>query len=326
MSDAFRALAAASLDWIGDTPTGAMLSAMRAFVSAAAKDESVVREAAASLSAQEPGAVAFIAVAFGALVERGASAEVTGPAVLDVLRAWLPELPVPAAGDASVPVPTPDQAMRLARFQFLCQSAVTHLARLPALRDALGREGPLLERLDGLRSVSYGAWWVHEALLKSSGTIVLLHPPSGTGLRLRYMNVSRCFHLFTLLQTAVGTRIPGGREPDETIAAVARGKSGESVTDDTWWHYGKATSPKSDSNASVLGEGNVREIPRVDGEQVMLLWPKLMAHEWDAGSLGPHLEAMPADAAVERMLTPDESRVWLEKVGVAPQRKRWWRF
>lgn len=316
MSQTFHELAAASRDWIGDAPTGAMLSAMRAFVSAATQDEAVLRAAASLLAAQESGSVAFLAVAFGTLVERGGSAEITGPAVLDEMLAWLPKLPAPGDGDEP-PVPTPDQAMLLARFQFLCQSAVTHLARLPSLRESLGQDAALLDRLDRLCRYSYGACWAREALLKASGTLVLLHPPSGTGLRLRYANVSNCFHLFTLLQTAVGTGIPGGRA---RVGPVMQG-------DEAWWHYGSPLSPKADLKASIWGEGLVREVPRVDGEQAMLLWPPILQkREWDAGFLGPQLEAMPASVEVERKLTPDESRAWLQKLGIAGLRKRWWPF
>jgi len=290
---------------------------MRAFQSAVQQDESLMRECAAQLGEQGPGSIAFIAVAFGALVERGMAAELTGPAVLGQLRAWLPHLPTPGKSEpATRPAPTPDQAMRLARFQFLCQSAVTHLARLPAQRAAMGQDAALLARLDELTDYSHGAWWVREALSKSSGTLVLLHPPSGTGLRLRYANVSNCFQLFTLLQTAVGARMPGGRER----AAVTSG-------DHAWWHYGTALSPKADLRASVWGEGLVREIPRVDGEPVILLWPMILQERgWDDGFLGPHLEAMPASASVERMLTPDESRAWLGKMGIGRPRRRWWPF
>ena len=316
-SPALSALAAASRDWIGDSPTGAMLSTMRAFQSVAANDASLLRQAADSLSPRHPGSTAWIAVGLGTLVERGAAAEVTGPAIFEQMKAWLPSLPVPPADvDEPPPVPTPDEAMRLAQFQFLCQSVVTHLAHLPEQRAQWGRDETLLERLDALGGYSYGACWVREALLKSSGTLVLLHPESGQGLRLRYANVSNCFHLFTLLQTAVGTRIPGGRSRTGPVTQV----------DEAWWHYGSPLSKQADVQASIWGEGLVRDIPRVAGEQTILLWPLRIGRAWDAGFLGPNLLAMPADASVERMLTDDESRALLELLEIPARRKRWWPF
>ena len=331
MSALIDTLAAASRHWIGDAPTGAMMGAMRAFVAAATADEAVAREAAGSLRDREPGSSAFIAVALGSLVERGASAEISGPAVLDELRAWLPKLPGADDDDTSAvptpPVPTAEEAMLLARFQFLCQSAVTHLAKLPEERATLGHDTALLERLVGLRTHSYGAWWVHEALVKTSGTLIVLHPPSATGLRLRFANVSIGYQLFSLLQTAVGTRLPGGRQPDETIARVARGQGSEKVTDTAWWHYGRPQSGPPDRKTRVWGESLVRDWSRVDGQPVLLLWPPVGEPDtWSSSFLGPHLEAMPADASVEGMLTAEEAGAWLEKLGTARQRKRWWPF
>lgn len=319
MSEVFDELAAASRNWAGEMPSGAMLSTTRAFLSAAARDESLVREAAASLSRLDPGSAAWIAVATGTLVERGVSAELSGPAVLQYLRSLLPRLPTAP--------PTPEQATLLAQFQYFCQAVVAHLARLPTERAAMGQDTALIERLDEIGGYSHGALWVREALLKTSGTLVLLHVESGTGLRLWYTNVANNFHLLSLLQTAVGTRLPGGRVADDTIALMARGKASESITDEAWWHYGDATSPKANAMASIWGEHLVRDIPRVNGEQVILLWPPMLAKRtWDAGFLAPHLDAMPADAGVERMLTPDECRAWLETLGIGRKRKRWWPF
>jgi hypothetical protein len=204
---------------------------------------------------------------------------------------------------------------------------VTHLARLPARREELGRDVALLARLDELRGYSYGAWWVYEALLKVSGSLTVLHPLEGAGLRLAFANVSNGFHLFSLLQTAVGARLPGGQAPDETVTRVARGKSAEPVTDHAWWHYGSPLSPRADAKAGIGGEDLVRDLPRIDGEPVLLLWPTDgQERPWDSSWLGPHLEALPADASVDRMLTAEETRAWLEKLGVGRQRKRWWPF
>jgi hypothetical protein len=201
---------------------------------------------------------------------------------------------------------------------------VTHIARMPERRAEMGKEAGLLERLHRLRGFSHGAVWVHEALTKTSGTLILLHPPSRTGSRLRCANVSNCFHLFSLLQTAVGTSLPGGREPDEVIARVARGKSTESVTDEAWWHYGSPLAAKPDLATSIWGEGLLREIPEIDGVRVMLAWPPILkSRHWDTGFLQPHLAAMPADVIMEGMLTSGECEAWLARLGLSARKSIW---
>jgi hypothetical protein len=328
MSEVFGALATASRGWAGGTPSGGLLRATRAFLTGAADDHDLLGEAAAALPGLEPGAAAWIAVACGTVVEQGAPAEYTGPAVIDLLMSWLPEFPQFADSDERPPEPTPEQAALFTLFRFLCQSAVSHLARLPSHRRNLAQDQPLIDRLGDLQCYSHGAVWVREALLKSSGALVVLHPPSGVGLRANYSNVANCFHLFSLLQTAVGNRMPGGREPSEAVGRVARGKSTEVVSDEAWWHYGHARSMKPELTASIWGEGTTQQLPVFDGVQVLLLWPPILqSRTWDGNFLGPHLDAMPADLVVEKELTPEESRAWLARVGLDPaQRKRWWRF
>jgi hypothetical protein len=70
----------------------------------------------------------------------------------------------------------------------------------------------------------------------------------------------------------------------------------------------------------------VREIPVVDGSQVLLAWPPILkSRTWDAGFFGPHLEAMRADAVLDRELSAAESQAWLENLGAASE-KKWWRW
>lgn len=314
MSDIVEALVNASRGWSGGTPNGAMLRATRAFLAAAEQDAALLGEAATALGGRDPGAAAWIAVACGTVVESGAPAALSGPGVFDLLRAWLPKLP--ESREAPSPEPTAEQTALLPLFQYLCQSVVTHLARLPEPRAAMGQDLPLLDRLGFLQGYSFGAVWVREALLKSSGSLVLLHPPGRAGLRLSYTHVSNCFHLFSLLQSAVGTALPGGRAP-------------QGVSTEAWWHYGSPLSPVADLGASIWGEGLVRDLPRIEGVAVILAWPPLMqSRSWDAAFLGPHLDAMPASVVVDSPLPAADVDAWLARLGVtAPAGPRpWWRF
>jgi hypothetical protein len=323
--DICESLQAASRGWVGDAPDGSMLKATRAFLARAQTETEVLQQAAACLQRVEPGAAAWIAVACGTAVEKGAPAEITGPAVFDLLRSWLPQFPTFGDDPEVEPQLTPAQRALLPLFRYLCQGVVTHLARLPAQRESMGRDVSLIDRLGELQSLSHGAVWVREALLKSSGSLLFLQPTHAFGVKLRYDNVSNCFHLFSLLQTALGTFVPDGRPVDSVIARVARGKISDAVQDEAWWHYGHAHSSKADIDAMIPGEGLVRDIPRIDDALVILAWPPILkSRGWDGAFLGPHLDAMPADARIESALSKEDIDAWFQrlKIGGNP----WWKF
>ena len=315
----------------GGEPSDVLRRATGAFVARATEDSATLAPAAAALPHLHPAGAAWLALTLGAAIEGGAPVDLTGPAVVDLLLSWLPKLPVDEAdadtdADAVPREPTPEQAEVLAALPLLGQSVVAHLARMPQLREELARDAALVERLEALSGQSDGAMWVHEVLARHSGPLLVLHPPSGTGFRLRYENVSNCFHLFSLIQCALGRSIPGGRVPSGAVCAVARGESTERVSDQAWWHYGDPRSKTADIGGSIWGEASVRSIPAFKGVQIILLWPPLLgSRSWDSGFMGPHLEASPSDVVVEAELDEKDCDAWFEELGVAHGRRRtWW--
>jgi hypothetical protein len=314
----------ASRTHAGGDPTEELRQATRALLLRAKTDPSILRAAAEALPTLPPLGAGWLAIVLGSAIESGQSAELSAPALLQFLRSWLPRLPKPEITQdedgeeiESFPDPTPEQEALFEGLPRVCQGLVAHLARLPDERETLVEDLEFLERLADIEGYSNGPGWVREALLRSSGTLIALHPPSGSGLKLRYENVATCFHLFSLLQTAVGTRMPGGRQPDPAIAARARGQTDDDVYDEAWWHYGDPTWKTADLHHSIWGEGLVREIPVINGSPVMLLWPPIMeSRSWDAGFFGPHLQALPANVAVEEELSPESCQAWLRTLGI----------
>jgi hypothetical protein len=291
-------------------------------------DPATLHTAAASLAELPPPGAACLAVTLGTLAERDGTATATGPLLLDQFRAWLRVLPARGQQDAEAPMsePTAEQGALLEVFPELCQSVVAHVARMPAERRALGEDQDLLDRLEELEEYGPGATWVREALLKTSGTIVALYPQSEKAVRLKYENVSNCFHLFSLLQAAIGRRLPSGRTPDPRLVAVAKGITSASLSDEAWWHYGHARSVTPDISASIWGEASPRSIPMFDDVQVLLLWPPLLSsRSWDSGFFQPHLEALPADVRLESELSTGDARSWLDRLGVDASKKKWWK-
>lgn len=294
------------------------------FVRCAEADPTLLKAAAESLQTLPPAGAGWIALLLGVAVERGADPAQTMPALVQCLRSWLQQLPTPVITQdeegeeqEDYPDPTPAQQELIEALQPFGQSLVAHLAQMPAERQKLGEDTALLERLTTLSGYGYGLAWVLEALRRKSGTLIVLHPPTGAGLKLRYENVSRNFHLFSLLQIAVGTRFPGGQQPDPKIAAAARGQTSDEVHDQAWWHYGDPRSKTPEPLTSIWGEGLVTEIPVINGSRVMLLWPPIMQRGWDGSFFSPHLEALPANVVVEEDLSAESAREWLKTLGVA---------
>jgi hypothetical protein len=310
--------------YAGEEPDAELRQASGAFLSRADTDPELLVAAANALSTLPPAGAGWLALVLGTAVERGTDAAATMPGLIEFLRSCLPKLPVPETirdddGEEmeSYPEPTPEQATLLEALRPVGQGLVAHLARLPAERKKLAEDGELMTRLEDLAGYSPGVNWVHEAVVRKSGTLIVLHPPSGSGLKLRYENVARNFHLFSLLQAAVGTRIPGGRQPDPKIVAAAHGQTNDRIYDHAWWHYGDPRSKTPDLRESIWGEGQLTEIPVIHGSRVMLLWPPLLqSRTWDEGFFGPHLQAMPAGVVVEEELSGENAQEWLKTLGI----------
>lgn len=323
-------LLVAAREHAGGEGTEPLRRLSNAFLTRARADPTMLKAAAEALPTLPPAAAAWIAVLLGAAIETGTGVELTAPGIVRVFLSWLPKLPTPPPvkyeEGVELPEPTPEQAPWLEAFPDFCRSVVSHLARMPEQRTALARDEDLLARLERLEPYTHGATWVREMLMRSSGTLIILHAASGRGFKLHYRDVARCFHLFSLIQIAIGTRLPDGREPDPAVVAAVRGDSRENVSDVAWWHYGDPRSKAANLQASIWGEAMTRSIPVVNGAQVMLLWPPLLqSRSWSHAFFGPHLDALPADVSIEEELSPESVQSWLETLGVKSRsHRRWW--
>jgi hypothetical protein len=304
-----------------DDVSDALRESTGLFLAEVKQEPDVLARAASLLAELPPPGAAWLAITFGTAVETGADPQPSGAALLACLRAWMDALPAGSSdseeADGELPEPTARQEELLDFFPYVCQALVAHLARMPAARERLAQDPDLSARLEELQAYSHGAAWVREALLRTSGKLLVLHPPTGQGFELSYSHVANCFHLFSLVQTALGSKLPGGRRADADVTAACRGWGTKDVHDEAWWHYGDPYCPTPTLQGSVWGEATVRSLPVIEGVRVILLWPKLLSSRtWDAGFFGPHLAALPSDIEIARPLTTEESSRWLGRLGV----------
>lgn len=258
-----------------------------------------------------PIGAAWIAITLGSAVERGLSPATSAQAVVELMRRWLDAMP---ADDDAEDVLAPDV---VAAFPWLGQAVVAHLARAPDLRARLARDARLQAQLRRASSQTYGAAWVHELLLRRSGELVVLHVESRRALALRYENVGRVFHLFTLLQGAIGTRLPGGREPDLALVEAAMGGAPSSNGDSAWWHYQDAFAADRHFMNSLWAEWSVSDLPLLDGVLVLVLWPPILAgRHWDSSFFGPALAAAVPRVTLVRELDSAEAEAWFARARI----------
>lgn len=256
-----------------------------------------------------PHGASWLAIALGSAIEAGAPAETSGRALVALLRTRLAAI---AAHDTG-----PQDEIVIA-MPYLCQSVVAHVARLPALRSELADDDALLAALHDAEALTHGASWVHQLLVRTSGELVVIHAESRRVLALAFSNVGSAFHLFTLLQGAIGTKLPGGRVPSRAMVDAAEGHaSGATEQDEAWWHYQDHQLAEPSIVHSIWAEHFVRDLPRLDGALVLVLWPKILgARLWGADFFGPALEAAPPSVRLERELDRAEAEAWLARVGI----------
>jgi len=313
----------------GGEPDAALIEASQAFVQAAHADPALLREAALAAESLPVRGAGFLAILVGGAIERGADAQPSFDPFWRILLACCEPEPVDARRAMLL-----DTGLRM-----LGRSLVSHLARLPQQRAAL-LDDAAFDRVKRLSAEQVGAFWVCEAIERGSADLLLLHAPSRRGWRARYENVAQCFHLFSLLQSAVGTTLPGGRQVDPALAAAARGEThGQVLHDQAWWHYQVAGPTTPDAMAMVPGDLLTRHLPAVDGAQVLVLWdPILAGRGWSSEFFGAHLMQLPASFELREPLSDDESSSWFKRLGFAEPaqasppmpgsatRKRpWWR-
>jgi hypothetical protein len=272
-----------------------------------------------------PTGAGFLAVWLGAGVERGRNAEPTCAPVLETFLKWSMTVETPPereeseadedlAADVAAPDPDPET---IAGLQLLGQSLVAHLARSPDQRQAATQNQAIYREVRRLEHLSNGAAWVMHLFRQCSGRLVVLNAGNKNGVVVRYENIANCFHLFTLLQGALANLMPDADQPSEELLAIARGRAEGTARDHAWWHYSQPTINKPDIVGSVWGEMAPDGIASVDGSQVLVLWPPIMASRtWDTGFFAPILYASPPHIEVLEILSPQELDAWWQRLSL----------
>lgn len=271
-----------------------------------------------------PIGVGYLCVFIGAVVEVGFNAELTLPYLWNHFISQVQQLPLRPENLDDLDAEAYEQALEawpqisaeLAYgLQLMGQGLVAHLAFAPYLRKTLADQDELLQLLDNTVDHSYGLGWVQAVLKQYSDDLIVIHAEEKVGVKVRYQNLSNCFHLFTLLQAILVNKMPGAKAVNELALRVAQHLSSADARDEAWWHYGSCLSATPEIVHSIWGEMSPKYIHRMEGQQLMLLWsPLLQSRVWDSGFYHPFLEAAPPKVELLEALSTEEVLSWLDKV------------
>lgn len=264
-----------------------------------------------------PIGAGLMAVWFGSGVESGADPEPTTIPILRTMIRWTQQI-MTAPEDSEREDPEPDPEI-IAGVQFLGQALVAHLGHSKSLREQIAAKPDVVREFERVAHLAVGATWVSELLRQQSGNLIVLHGEQPVGALVHYENLTNCFHLFTLLQGELAEFMPGAKQVQSDVLAVARGDMFEDVNDSAWWHFGQPDSPQPNVSSSIWGEGSLDSIRCVDEQQVAILWPpQLGSRGWSGGFFGPYLQASPPSVTLLRQLDDEEVQQWREKLRLPP--------
>lgn len=301
------------------TPEQTLIDATNDYVATKEQGSPVAQAILDSLATLPIQGASFLAIWFGAAVEGGGNPNRTGPALWETLCRWMDLLPPTVDTEADLPGLSDQQQVIADTIHLICQGLVAHLGRMPEFAQKLSSDQPLRERIRFLENYGVGFTWIDEVLARKSGSVLLLHAESRRALVCEYKNVGNCFHLFSMIQSAVGESLPGGRTPDSAIMPATKGEVPTDTGDEAWWHYGSPHSPEANIVASIFGESPVDAIPEIDGQQVIILWPMILqSRGWNSGFFGPRIDAAPPSLEVTAELTPEQAESWFARLGVEP--------
>ena len=311
----FSAILSAAAQQRGLQPGSELIKAMRASVPLS--DDNAARIAGVLHEIEAPCGAGILAVWLGARVESGGDPALTCRPILEAFLTWSRKIESsPEEGGEAAEDPDPDQDVAEG-LQLLGQALVAHLSRSPEELSRIAQSPQIKSEIERVEYASAGAMWLMHLLRQQSGELVVLGVAERRGAVVRYENISNCFHLFTLLQSALAPLFPGGESPSEELLAVARGESQADVSDRARWHYGQPTSPSAELGAWIWGEGAPDQIASIEGSRVLLLWPPILeSRSWDGGFFGPVLYAKPPRVEVVEPLADAEIDRWWERLGL----------
>ena len=227
---------------------------------------------------------------------------------------------------------SPEEARCWEALEQWCLPAIALLTRDPALRLQARERTALRQAVDALDDE--GAHFLGRLLaVPPELELLVLHPPTAQGYRVRARGVVDNFQLHALLADALireGSAGPegglAGKRPPAAVAAVFRGE-GPQETDGqcegvwnlyNWTALGPDGALLADPPLEhwVWGEGTPAEVLPFEGTPALLLGPASYARSWPAART---FDALPAGLELLEVLAATTVKDWLTRMAGAPR-------
>jgi hypothetical protein len=285
---------------------------------------------------------AYIAIASGALVERGADPTIAADAILerlelvaegalDFYNACLQADAFIEDADSENIMKTIAAEMPLSAFQWsvlerVYVAPIALLSRSKALRQQVKTRRRLVELIAAMSRDNVGAGWLEKmfAVLDDEALLVL-HPEQGKGYRITIEGIASNFDLHTLLSAAlIGDPAEGwleGNAPDPDVVEALQGEAPASpmhttgsfnLVNYTGLQDDGTVSQDMDSRAHwIWNEGIPADITPFEGLRVILLTPPPYVRTWNVGRT---FGGMIGRLYVQQVLSADEVKGWLRRL------------
>jgi hypothetical protein len=327
-----------------------------------ATQNETLRRMADAIASTDHARASAVAIGCGALVENGGDPDIAVGAILDHLPDTLAAAAVfldacaaaaaqtEAEGEGEAEDEEEDEGEVVDRFGFqvaqelpaegqawlslrpMSLGAIAMLGRSPRARQQARGMEHLRDRAGYLAGRHPQVSFLHLMLrVLDNEELLVLHPETKRGYRVRISGIADNFQLHLLLADALvgdaaGGLLPGKRPDPQAVAAARdrqvgpRARSAQGVFNLWTWRGLRpdGTLPPANEDAAhwVWNEGTPADIPPFDGVRVVLLGPPPYARSWNAGR---RFDGMVAELRLEEVLPADTARDWLDRIARAPR-------
>jgi len=269
----------------------------------------------ADLATADPEQIAQLAIASGALVERGGSPLRGLDLLLDAVTrgarvlADAPDLDADAIDRATPPVGLPPAAEAWVHaFQRVVVGTMARLARSVEARQRARAHADFARAVRALHeaTAAWHAFFLCEVLdMLDDAPVFLVETDTGKVTRLRVTGIRNCFHLITLLE---------GHDPFEL---ADRGESAVSTSRGYYtWRYLTITSDRAIDIVQTMIPGDLRalDLPQFEGTRVVVRTPTGVHRSWDLNFVSPIHDALQSSVVTDAELPEADARTLRERM------------